>query len=104
MDRATLPGYSEPDPLCRCGLLQHIIYNFLSLQESGVKSTCRSDRLLGLPCTIFTACGYYFQMLNHRYHTLRPYQVHKHRQTSKNPPMILIVIAEGKQSTPISSR
>ena len=49
MDRATLPGYSEPDPLCSRGLLQHIIYNFLSLQESGVKSTGRSDRLLGVP-------------------------------------------------------
>src|SRR6185369_6727515 len=42
MDMASLPGYSEPDPLCSCGLLQHIIYNFLSLQKSGVKSTCRA--------------------------------------------------------------
>src|SRR6185436_205926 len=57
MDRATLPGYSEPDPLCSRGLLQHIIYNFLSLQESEVKSTCRADQLLGLPRTVFTACG-----------------------------------------------
>ena len=104
MDRTTLLGYSEPDPLCSRGLLQHIKYNFLSLQDSGVKSTCWSDRLLGLPRTIFTACGQYFQTLNHHYHTLRPYQVHQHRRTSTNPPMILIVIAESKQSTLISLR
>ena len=93
MDRATLPGYSEPDPLCSRGLLQHIIYNFLSLQESVVKSTCRADQLLGLPRTIFTACGKYFQTLNYRYHTLWPYPVHQHRRTSTNSFMILIVIA-----------
>ena len=47
-------------------VLQHK-FNFLSLRESGGMSTCRAEELLGLPRTIFTACGYHFQMLSHRY-------------------------------------
>ena len=34
-------------------------------------SICRADQLIGLPRTIFTACGKYVQTLNHRYHTWR---------------------------------
>jgi hypothetical protein len=38
-------------------------------------STPRADRLLGLPLTIFRGMWLVFETLNHRYHTLRPYQI-----------------------------
>jgi hypothetical protein len=40
-------------------------------------STPRADWLLGLPLTIFRDM---WLTLNHRYHTLRPYQIQQHRR------------------------
>jgi hypothetical protein len=44
------------------------------LRVVGVMSTSRADWLLGLLLTIFHGMWLVLSTLNHRYHTLRPYQ------------------------------
>jgi hypothetical protein len=43
-------------------------------------STPRADWLLGLLLTIFRGMWLVLSTLNHRYHTLRPYQIQQHRR------------------------
>ena len=64
MDRATLPDYSEPDPLCSRGcfcVAQHnlsfILFSFLSLRESGRYVHLPDQSVTRLAGTIFTECG-----------------------------------------------
>ena len=58
MDMVTLLDYSEPDPLCSRSCCNINLKIPISTREwEGGMSICRADQLLGLPRTIFTACG-----------------------------------------------
>ena len=56
MDRFTLPDYRALTSSLIAVVLQYKITPYLYERVEGM-STCRADWLLGLPRTIFTACG-----------------------------------------------